>query len=77
MTFLDMLARAKWFSFLDLNSGYWQVALHSSNKEKTAFLLDMGCGSSQLWPSKECEVAGTYTAGRVNMNPKKLKDVWK
>jgi hypothetical protein len=54
-----MTARAKWFSFMDLKSGYWQIALHSSNKE-TAFLLDGGCGNSQLWPSKECEVPGTY-----------------
>jgi hypothetical protein len=34
---LDMLTKAKWFSTLDLKNGYWQVDLHHSNKEKTAF----------------------------------------
>jgi hypothetical protein len=34
---LDTLDEAKWFSTLDLKSGYWQVDLHPGDKEKTAF----------------------------------------
>jgi hypothetical protein len=39
---LDMLAGSKWFSTLDLKSGYWQVTLHPNDKEKTAFSIDQG-----------------------------------
>jgi hypothetical protein len=39
---MDMLAGAKWFSTLDLKSGYWQVDLHPDDKEKTAFLMSQG-----------------------------------
>ena len=34
---LDRLSGAKWFSTLDLQSGYWQVGLHPNSREKTAF----------------------------------------
>jgi hypothetical protein len=39
---LDMLTRAKWFSALDKNSGYWQVALRPDDEEKTAFSTRQG-----------------------------------
>ena len=34
---LDTLAGAKWFSTLDMLSGYWQVEVADKDKEKTAF----------------------------------------
>ncbi|XP_026054681.1 uncharacterized protein LOC113040593 [Carassius auratus] len=34
---LDSLAGARWFSTMDLSSGYWQVELDPKDKEKTAF----------------------------------------
>lgn len=34
---LDSLSGACWFSTMDLSSGYWQVELNPSDKEKTAF----------------------------------------
>lgn len=34
---LDALGKAKYFSSLDLQSGYWQVRLNARDREKTAF----------------------------------------
>ena len=34
---IEALAGAKWFSTLDLKSGYWQVPLDDAAKDKTTF----------------------------------------
>ena len=39
---LDLLAGAKFFTTLDLASGYWQVAMDSKDQEKTAFMTYSG-----------------------------------
>ncbi|CAK1598653.1 unnamed protein product [Parnassius mnemosyne] len=42
---LDMLTGVKWFSTLDLKSGYWQVEIKDKDpkdKEKTAFSTGKG-----------------------------------
>ena len=39
---LDSLSGCKYFTTLDLASGYWQVALEESDKEKTAFSTPQG-----------------------------------
>ena len=41
-SFLDSLSGAKWFSSLDLNSGFWQIAMADQDKEKTAFSTSQG-----------------------------------
>jgi len=38
----DTLAGAKWFSTLDLKSGYWQVEVHENDRDKTAFCTHEG-----------------------------------
>ena len=39
---LDALQGARWFSTLDLKSGYWQVPIQEQDKEKTAFRTSSG-----------------------------------
>ncbi|CAK1599590.1 unnamed protein product [Parnassius mnemosyne] len=39
---LDMLTGVKWFSTLDLKSGYWQVEIDPKDKEKTALSTGKG-----------------------------------
>ena len=39
---LDALAGSKWFSTLDLKSGYWQVEVAAEHRQKTAFCTQEG-----------------------------------
>ena len=59
---LDALHGAKWFSTLDLKSGYWQVPITKQDKAKTAFRTSSG----QLFefnqvPFGLCNVPATFS----------------
>ena len=47
---LDQLQRSKYFSTLDLTSGYWQVQLHHDSREKTAFITHQGLYHFRVMP---------------------------
>src|SRR5271170_3262103 len=47
---LDSLGKAKWFTSLDLASGYWQVEMNSDDREKTAFTTKQGIFEFNVMP---------------------------
>src|SRR4051812_44767725 len=51
---LDMLGKAIVFSLLDLATSYWQVAMDSDHKEKTAFISPQGLFEFNSMPFGLC-----------------------
>ena len=47
---LALLREAKYFSSLDLKSGYWQIQMAEEDKEKTAFACHRGLFEFQRMP---------------------------
>ena len=47
---VEALSGARWFSTLDLKSGYWQVEMEENDKEKTAFSIGSGLWQFTVMP---------------------------
>ena len=47
---LDQLGQSKFFTTLDLASGYWQVKVHPGSREKTAFITHQGLYEFRVMP---------------------------
>jgi hypothetical protein len=57
---LDKLGSAKFYSTLDLQSGFWQIPLHPDDAEKTAFNTDNGHYQFLVLPFGLCNAPSTF-----------------
>ena len=57
---LDQLRKSKFFTTLDLAAGYWQVQMHASSKEKTAFITHKGLYQFNVMPFGLCNAPAVF-----------------
>ncbi|UYV63687.1 hypothetical protein LAZ67_2005306 [Cordylochernes scorpioides] len=64
---LDTLQGSKYFSEIDLKSGYWQIEVEEKDKEKTAFITAHGLYEFKVMPFGLCNAPATFERNMENM----------
>lgn len=57
---LDRLRHARYFSSMDLRSGYWQIEVDDRDREKTAFITPDGLYEFKVLPFGLCSAPATF-----------------
>ena len=57
---LDLLSRSRYFTTLDLVTGYWQVSMAPESQEKTAFITHSGLYEFTVMPFGLCNAPATF-----------------
>ena len=57
---LRLLGNQQWFSTMDLDSGYWQVAMSPEAKRKAAFVTNEGLFQFRVMPFGLCNAPATF-----------------
>ena len=57
---LDQLGESKYFSTLDLASGFWQIRVHPNSQEKTAFVTPQGLFEFRVMPFGLCNAPSVF-----------------
>ncbi|UYV70960.1 hypothetical protein LAZ67_8001258 [Cordylochernes scorpioides] len=57
---LDTLSGSRYFSTMDMRSGYWQIEVDDKDREKTAFITPDGLYKFNVMPFGLCNVPATF-----------------
>ena len=57
---LDQLGKSKYFTTLDMASGYWQIRVHPDSQEKTARVTPQGLYEFQVMPFSLCNAPAVF-----------------